>query len=285
MRHPLAPIRRWLIVVGVALLGLATPTLSAQRTGASLPALTKPVNDFAGVIDPASAAAMDRQIRALQAATGDAVVVATIPTYAPYGDISQYAVQMFANHGRGIGRKGKDNGLLVLLSVKERRVWIEVGYGLEPYVTDGFAGDTSRLYMVPAFRRGQYGAGLLAGTTRLIDRIAKERHVTLSGVPAPPPPRAAPGPGVPGWLVILLALGVLMLIIRATSGGGPRGGGRGGLGWSGWSAGVGMFGGGFGGFGGGFGGGGFGGGGGGFGGGFGGFGGGATGGGGGGAGW
>ena len=108
------------------------------------------MNDFAHVIDPASAAEMDREIRALKAASGDVVVVATIDTFAPYADINEYAVKMFENHGRGIGDKGKDNGLLVLLAVKDRRVKVEVGYDLEQFVTDGFAGEVSRTVMAPA---------------------------------------------------------------------------------------------------------------------------------------
>src|SRR4051812_20288227 len=99
------------------------------------PALTQPVNDFAHVIDAGSAAAIDRQIRALNAASGDVVVVATIDTFAPYGDLREYAVKMFENGGRGIGAKGKDNGLLVVVAVKDRRVWTEVGYDLEQFVT------------------------------------------------------------------------------------------------------------------------------------------------------
>ena len=66
---------------------------------------------------------------------------------------------MFENGGRGIGIKGKDNGLLVLLAVDDRQVWIEVGYGLEPYITDGFSGETSRQTMVPYFKQGDYGGG------------------------------------------------------------------------------------------------------------------------------
>ena len=60
---------------------------------------------------------MDRAIRTLQEATGDVVVVATIPTFAPYADIREYAVKLFENQGKGIGEKGKHNGLLVLLSL------------------------------------------------------------------------------------------------------------------------------------------------------------------------
>ncbi|MGK7644009.1 TPM domain-containing protein, partial [Salmonella enterica] len=63
-----------------------------------------------------------------------------------------------------------------------REVWVEVGYDLEEFITDGFAGETSRQYMVPEIRRGRYGAGLLAGVSRIISRIAESRNVTLQGV-------------------------------------------------------------------------------------------------------
>ncbi len=240
-----------------------------------LPALTQPVNDFAHVIDSASAAEMDRIIRALQAATGDVVVVVTVPTIEPYGDIREYAVKLFQNQGRGIGEKGKDNGLLILLALKERRVQIEVGYGLEQWITDGFSGETSREVMAPAFREGRYGAGLLAGTQRIVGRIAQGRNITLDNVPVPQPLRVEPtGTPIPMWVIILI---FIIIMIAGRSGGGPRRRDRywGGRPWSGWSSGVGPFGGGWGG----------GGGGGGFGGGFGGFGGGRSGGGGGGASW
>jgi uncharacterized protein len=251
----------------------------AQPSASTLPALTKPVNDFAQVIDSESAAEMDRIIRALQAATGDVVVVVTVPTVEPYGDIREYAVKLFENQGRGIGEKGKDNGLLILLALKERRVWIEVGYGLEQWITDGFSGETSREVMAPELKNGRYGPGLLAGTRRTVGRIAQGRNVTLEGVPAPRAiggePSSTP---TPFWLVIVVFI-IILLISRG--GGGPRRRNRywGGGPWSGWSSGVGPFGGGWGGgFGGGSGGGGFGGG-------FGGFGGGRSGGGGGGASW
>jgi uncharacterized protein len=242
------------------------------------PELTRPVNDFAGVIDADSEAALDTLIRALEQASGDVVVVAAVDTAASSGDIRDYAVKMFENHGRGIGQKGRDNGLLVLLAVKDRKVWVEVGYDLEEFVTDGFSGDVSRNDMAPYFRRGEYGAGLLAGTSRLVDRIAERRNVTLQGVRREPPARDDDDEGGPSIIFVLI---VLFLVINAIAGRTRRRGRRhwGGGPWSGWHSGVGPFGGG------GFGGGGFGGGGGGFGGGFGGFGGGRSGGGGGGASW
>jgi uncharacterized protein len=248
--------------------GAQSPAPSTQ-----LPALTAPVNDFAKVVDADSARAMDRMIRTLQTATGDVVVVETVPTIEPYGDIREYAVKQFANNGKGIGQKGKNNGLLILLALKERRVWIEVGYDLEQFVTDGFAGETSRDVMSPRFRQGQYGQGLAAGVERIIGRIAQGRGVTLDGVRVPRQTARRTTSAVPSWLPIVIF--IVILIISRLGGGRGR---RSGL----WSSGIGPFGGGFGGGFGGFGGGG---GGGGFGGGFGGFGGGSSGGGGGGSSW
>ncbi len=243
---------------------------SAQAQPAP-PALTAPVNDFANVIDDASEREMDRRIRALKAASGDVVVVATVETYKPYADIDEYAVKMFENGGRGIGDKGKDNGVLIVVAVEDRRVKIEVGYDLEEFIPDGFAGETIREAMTPLFRTGSYGGGLLAGATRLVGRIAERRGVTVQDVPREAAPRRSTGTGFPWWIIIIWILIAIMTSRRRrrgrTWGGGP---------WSGWSSGVGPFGSG-GGFGGGFGG--FGGGGGG-GGGFGGFGGGRSGGGG-----
>lgn len=240
---------------------------------AELPTLTQPINDFAHVVDSGSAAAMDRMIRALEAASGDIVVVATVSTVAPYGDINEYAVKLFENHGRGIGDKGKDNGVLILLALKERRVRVEVGYDLEQWITDGFAGETSREVMAPLFREGRYGPGLLAGTERIVGRIAQGRGVTLEGVRAPNAPRAVRSQSIPFWVPLLI---FIVFVVLGRLGGGPGRRSRywGGGPWSGWSSGVGPFGGGW-----------SSGGGGGFGGGFGGFGGGGSGGGGGGASW
>jgi uncharacterized protein len=245
------------------------------RAATDLPELTAPVNDFAHVVDAQSAAGIDRLSRALKSASGDVVVVATIPTFQPYGDVREYATKLFENGGRGIGEKGKDNGVLILLALKERKVWIEVGYGLEEFITDRFAGETSRLYMVPEFRNGAYGAGLLAGTARIVGRIAKAKNLKLDvQVPQEDEPEARPS-SFPLWLPIAIFIAILIISRIGGGGIGPLfwGGGP----WSRWSSGVGPFG-GSGGFGGG-------GGGGGFGGGFGGFGGGGSGGGGGGAGW
>ena len=260
-------------VYACALALLIFPIISNGQT--LPPELTKPVNDFANVIDAASEAEIERRILELKQASGDVVVVATIDTFRPsYADIQEYAVKMFENRGRGIGDKGKDNGLLVVLAVKDRRVRAEVGYDLEQFITDGYASEVSRDDMAPYFARGEYGAGIQAGVSRLIGRIAQGRGVTLNSVPMPAP-ESAPQVSFSPWLILAF---IIIFMLMNNAGGRRsrmrRGGTHwGGGGWSGWNSGVGPFGGG-GRIGGG-----------GFGGGFGGFGGGRSGGGGGGASW
>jgi uncharacterized protein len=243
------------------------------------PVLTASVNDLADVIDATSERELERRITALRNASGDVVIVATVPTFQPYATIDEYAVKMFENAAKGIGERAKDNGLLIVVAVEDRRVRIEVGYGLEGFVTDGYAGQTIRELILPAFRSGQYGPGLVAGTTRIINRIAEQRGVALQDVPPTQAParRDRNNNGFPGALVFLIILFIVMMMSRGQRRRRRRWGGGS---WSGWNSGVGPFGTGYGGFGGGFGG--FGGGG---GGGFGGFGGGRSGGGGASGGW
>jgi uncharacterized protein len=257
---------RWL----AALLAI-TLVPGAASAAQEPPALTGPVNDFAGVVEARSESAIGDLIRKLVAASGDVIVVATVKTYQPAADIRVYANEMFENHGKGIGQKGRDNGLLVVLAVDDRQVWVEVGYDLEGIITDGFAGETSRQTMTPYFRKGDYGGGLLAGVTVFARRIAEARNVTLEGVPLNEP--VAPtgggdGGGFPFVLVffmVVLFINMIRGLLNALTGGrrgrrrrpwgikvGPFGAGYGGWhsGGRSWGGG-GSFGGGFGGFGGG----------------------------------
>ena len=262
-----------------ALLWLITAPAPAGAQG-DLPPLTQPVNDFANVIDPASKARLNDLIRRLESATGDAIIVATRDSIAPFADERELAVKWYENRGRGIGDKEKDTGVLFVLLPKDRAVWIEVGYGLEGVITDGFSGSISRELMAPAFREGRYGDGLVAGVTAVAERVAKERNVSLGDLPVAPRELRRRQGGIPLWVIVLLFVLFLWLSSRGGGGGGRRRrGSMWGPAWSGWGTGM-MTGGMSGGFGGGgFGGGSFGGGG------FGGFGGGMSGGGGGGARW
>lgn len=244
---------RVLLAVLLCVLSGAAPAFAQPAP----PELTAPVNDFANVIDPGAEQQLDALIRQLQNATTDVMVVATVKTFKPWGDLPSYAVKMFENGGKGIGQKGKDNGVLIVLAVDDRQVRVEVGYDIEGFVTDGFAGEVSREVMVPFFRSGDYGQGLLAGATRVAQRIAEGRNVDLGLAPvAQRQSRRNTGVRIPSgtWIILLIIFLNLMRGGRRRRGrwisgagafgaGFPRGGG-------GWGS-SGGFGGGFGGFGGG----------------------------------
>ena len=203
----------------------AVAAATFQSPDATLPELTQPVNDFAHVIDPSNLAAMEKMIRTLKAASGDVVVVVTVPTIEPYADIREYINKLFENHGRGIGEKGKNNGLLILLAMKQRRVQIEPGYELEQWITDGFSGETSRQHMSPEFKQGRYGDGLRIGTERVIGRIAQGRNITLDGVRIPREPESSDAAPIGPTTIILII--VAILVISRIGGGGGFGPGAG----------------------------------------------------------
>src|SRR5687768_9446064 len=133
------PLRRMTRMTRILSALLLIASFAHGASAQDVPRLTEPVNDFANVIDASSKRDIDARIRALERASGDIIVVATVETFAPFGSIDEMAVKMFENNRTGIGQKGQDNGALILVAVKDRQVRIEVGYGLEEYITDAYA--------------------------------------------------------------------------------------------------------------------------------------------------
>jgi uncharacterized protein len=249
-----------------ALLLILALALGAGPVDAADPAFPRPagaVNDFANVISPAERASMENLAREVLQKTGTAVVVATVATV---GDMAadDYATRLYESWG--IGKKGEDKGVLILLALKERRVRIETGYGVEGILPDGVAGEILRLHVIPLLKQGDYGKGLANAVTAVSDVIARNAGVTLTGRPQMQPARPTGTTPVSPFTVMLFFIVVLLLLFTETgrqllallfftgSGRGGRryGGTYYGCGWGGGSSGgFGGFGGGFGGFGGG----------------------------------
>jgi uncharacterized membrane protein YgcG len=131
-----------------------------------IPELTAPVNDFAHIIDSESALKIDQEARSLQRSTGDVIVVATVETIRPSRDIHDYALTMFKNHGKGIGKKGKDNGILVLVAEKDGLVRIATGLAMERIVPDKTCEQISK-EAAGLFSARKFGEGLLQIESRL----------------------------------------------------------------------------------------------------------------------
>jgi uncharacterized protein len=149
---------------------------AAWGVGLSLPSYSGYINDYAGVLNQAETARLEELAKKLAGKTGAEMAVAIVKTAAP-ADPKTYAHELFNKWG--LGQKGKDNGLLICLALEERRVEIEVGYGLEGVINDAKAGAILDKYVIPYFKQGQYGEGLYNGAAALAAEIAKEAKVEL----------------------------------------------------------------------------------------------------------
>jgi len=134
------------------------------------------VNDFAGVIDPATAAELTRLINETETRTSAQIAVVTVKSLDGMS-VEEYAVRLFADWG--IGKKGKDNGVLVLVAPVQRRIRIEVGYGLEPILPDAAVGRIIRQECLPPFRDNQYARGILQGVRRLAGIVQRRESAPM----------------------------------------------------------------------------------------------------------
>jgi uncharacterized protein len=139
---------------------------AAQAVAApSFPALTGRVVDNAGLLSPAEEGVISELLAQHESNTTDQIVVVTLKDLQGY-DIADYGYQL----GRhwGIGQKGKDNGALLIVAPDERKVRIEVGYGLEGELTDKLSHDIIQEVILPRFKEGDYPAGILNGTKAIL---------------------------------------------------------------------------------------------------------------------
>src|SRR5258708_5688149 len=136
------------------------------------------VNDFAHVMPSDQAQSLELLLTEVEQKTGSQVAVVTVPTVEG-ADIDGAAVDLFK--AWGIGKKGKDNGVLILAAITDHKARIEVGYGLESVLTDGQAGSILRHEVFPFFKQGNYGQGLLNGANEVAQLIAQNAGVTLDG--------------------------------------------------------------------------------------------------------
>jgi uncharacterized protein len=273
-------IRRALARLGVLTVVLAAAvTARAEDTSgrAPIPAYHGYVNDEAQVVDATRAAQLESFLDQLHRKTGVQFAVLTVASCEPE-EPSAYKTRVFNEWH--IGDKERDDGLLLLVAMKERDLRFETGYGLEGTLPDGWEARMLRDLAVPAFKAGDPTEGITAAVLAASQRIAAEKGVTLEWNGKELHYDSGRSGRLPSWVVMLTLFFVFFVVLPAVASSARS---RRRRGWySGWGGGG--WGGGFGGFGGGFGGG-LGGGGGGGGSSFGGFGGGSSGGGGGGAGW
>ena len=140
-----------------------------------------PVVDLANIIDGTVKTKLNRYLRELERKTTAQVAILTIKTL---DGQSLEDVSITVAHDKWqLGQKGKDNGVLVLVALNDRKYRIEVGYGLEGILPDSLVGSIGRRYLVPNFRKGDYSAGIFAGALVIANAIAEDAGVKISGLP------------------------------------------------------------------------------------------------------
>jgi uncharacterized protein len=240
--------------IAIAIAVLATACANAESISQLHP--TNYANDFAHVLSSQTQAELNDLGQQLDQKAKAQIAVVTINSLDGQ-DIESYAVDLFKQWG--IGGKGTNRGVLILIAVKDHQYRTEVGYGLEPILPDGKVGGFWR-EVVPLLKQGDYDQAIKQNTDRVASVIATDAGVQLTGISSAPEERAPPPSGgiSLGGVVMIIILIIIVLATPLRSvlfwwllmGGGGRRGGWGGGGFGG-GGGYGGGGGGFGGFGGG----------------------------------
>jgi uncharacterized protein len=241
---------RWILLL---VLAVATPA-AAQN----FPKLSGRVVDAADLLTPQDEEALTRKLAALEQSTSRQLVVATVPDLQGY-PIEDYGYRL--GRAWSIGQKGANNGTILLVSKNDRKVRIEVGYGLEPILTDAFSSQVIQDRIVPAFKQGHYAEGIDAGVDAIVAQLQappeQQEKSVLQAVDRQKHARSESGSFIPliFWGIILLFIiipavrggrrgrryrsGLPVMIWGPGMGGGWGGGSSGGGGWGGFSGGGG----------------------------------------------
>jgi uncharacterized protein len=245
-------------LAGLMLAFLVLPVPQGAMAAPVFPHLSGRVVDGANILSPATESALTAKLAALEASNSRQLVVVTLASLGGY-EISDYGYQLGRHWGIGQGKL--NNGALLIIAPAERRVRIEVGYGLEPILTDAMSSVIINTRITQRFRQGDYDGGVVAGVDALVEQMTLE--------PSEAEKRAAAaaqqlrdggndGDASPFGVVVIILLGLFFLFGRNTAlwpllflvassgrgGGGFGGGGRGGFGGGGFGGGGGGFGGG-----------------------------------------
>ncbi len=241
-------VTRWIIALSIL---LCAPIANAQ----SFPELTGRVVDQAALLDPAQEAELTARLEALETQSNRQLVVATVNSLEGY-DIESYGYQLARAWGIGQDGEGeveKDNGLILLVAPNERKVRVEVGYGLEGIMTDALSSMIIQNDILPQFRDDNMAGGIIAGVDRISTQLVLPEEEALA-VAQQARQQGSKGDGENIGLMIFWGFILIFFVIipmfsnrggkRYRRGAGPVVIWGGGSGWRGGSSGGGGFGGG-----------------------------------------
>ncbi|ELR97784.1 YgcG family protein [Gloeocapsa sp. PCC 73106] len=164
------------------------------------------VLDQEGIITPATETQINNLISDLESKTSTEIAVVTVDSSLPYGSLKEMATDLY-NYW-GIGKKGNDNGVLFLISARERRMEIETGYGVEGILPDAKAGAIINNNVIPYFRQGNYDQGIVSGVEALTQVLAGEEFTEID---------SAGGMGLPITIgLTVIGLGIATVVYQKT---------------------------------------------------------------------
>src|SRR5438045_4137980 len=234
----------------IALFAIAVTVVLALELRAAEVIPPKPTayfNDYAGVVSKEAAHRFNEQLAQFERETSDQVVVAVFPKMQSNSSIDDYTQRVAQSWG--IGQKDKRNGAVLFVFIEDRKMFIQVGYGLEGALPDVTAFDITEYHIKPRFRVKDYDGGLTVGVD-LIRKAIRGEYKGSGRTNAERSGRSNESGGTAGLLVFLFALVLFFVFVRASrrrggyrysSLGGPMiTGGWGGGGWSSGSSGGGL---------------------------------------------
>ncbi len=194
-RVPVLAAALWLTVVA-----FIAPAF-AQRGLVAVPQLTARVTDLTNTLTPDQSSALEAKLAAFEQAKGSQVAVLIVPTTEPEA-IDQYSIRVVDQWQ--LGRAKVEDGVLLVVALNDRKLRIEVGYGLEGALPDAIANRIIQQDIAPAFKRGDYYAGINTG----VDRIMR----VIDGEPLPEPEISPPAANIPGLFNLLPFLFIFALV-------------------------------------------------------------------------
>ncbi len=175
------------------------------------------VVDLANIVDNTTEAKMNGYLKELEQKTSAQLVVLTV-TSLEGESLEDFSINIAHNQWK-LGQKGKDNGVLLVIAIKDRKYRIEVGYGLEGVLPDSLVGSIGRQIMVPYFKKGDYSNGIFATTLAMANEIASDAGVKITGMPAlkrsgPPARQTKPPSLMQTVMTILFVIVMVILFIK-----------------------------------------------------------------------
>lgn len=195
----------------ILMLFFMTLILSPAAYALDVPKLTGYINDYGSMLSPQAKATLELELRAFEHSDSTQIVIVTIPSL--QGEVLEEFSVKIAEAWK-IGQKGKDNGIIFLVSKEERKLRVEVGRGLEGKLTDLMAGRIIDLVVKPRFKRGDFDGGFITGAHALIDATRGEFKADQQ---AGKRQRAQGSQGISRLFTFVIFLGIVLLMLGSVS--------------------------------------------------------------------